>query len=357
MIRGLGVFLGKLYGYENVVQCFNKDHWQSLEGWAFSMKKWAFITPESRQMSDNLHLDPNKMMVRLAQTHVSKTSVKLENKEGQQDGKVKLTSINKTSETIEDESKSTELQDEDEKTATSEIRRAFRNNEMKLIQKVQDPDLDSLDIDTDEYTHQQLNDVILNDTSSLASSITTNTTDEHVTSSPTQPRSPVEDTIESASTVSSLASITSSIHSITKDKLESLFEVGMTQQERRQRADQYTYQQLRKVMIEKNKIYDSLFPESKEEKEETNIDTPLLHTMNTDHSTKKVQSKVQPFDKVISPPQASKTSEKNYPKYDKEDVSNKSDDDPLHSMTKTTGNLKGKIRFETVSDESADEMR
>jgi hypothetical protein len=357
MIRGLGVFLGKLYGYENVVQCFNKDHWQSLEGWAFSMKKWAFITPESRQMSDNLFLDPNKMMVRLAQTHVSKTSVKLENKESKQDGKEKLTSINKTVETTEEDSKSAELQDEDEKTATSEIRRAFRINEMKLIQKVQDPDLDSLDNDIDEYKLQQPNDIILNDSASLASSITTNTNEEHTTSSPTQPIPPIEETQGSASTVSSLASITSSIHSITKDKLESLFEVGMTQQERRQRADQYTYQQIRKVMIEKNKIYDSLFPESKEEKEETNIDTPLLQTLNSDHNTNKVKTKAPSLDKVISPPHAPKTNVKNYPKYDKEEISKKPDDDPSNITTQNTGKFKGKICFETVSDESADEMR
>jgi hypothetical protein len=48
MIRGLGIFLGKLYGYENVVGFFNKDRWQLLEGWSFSRKKWKFTTPESR---------------------------------------------------------------------------------------------------------------------------------------------------------------------------------------------------------------------------------------------------------------------------------------------------------------------
>jgi hypothetical protein len=67
MIRGLGVFLGKIYGFKSISECFTQDHWQSLEGWAFSKKKWKFITPESRQMSNNLHLDPNKMMVRMTQ--------------------------------------------------------------------------------------------------------------------------------------------------------------------------------------------------------------------------------------------------------------------------------------------------
>jgi hypothetical protein len=62
MIRGLGIYLGKIYGYDNIVECFSRDHWQSLEGWKFSKKKWKFTTPETRQMKDNLKLDSNKLM-------------------------------------------------------------------------------------------------------------------------------------------------------------------------------------------------------------------------------------------------------------------------------------------------------
>jgi flagellar biosynthesis GTPase FlhF len=145
-------------------------------------------------MSDSLHLDPNKIMVRLAQTHVPKNSIKLEqDQEGQSKDKEKLKSLhNKTSGETKPTTKLAETQEDDEKTASSEIRQAFRKNKMKLIQKTQISNLDSLDNEEGDDNPQQLNNIILNDTSSLASSITTNTTDRHPTHLPHQLVTPVK---------------------------------------------------------------------------------------------------------------------------------------------------------------------
>jgi hypothetical protein len=222
-------------------------------------------------MNDNLKLDPNKMMVRIAQKQIrikdnSKSSM---NKEKLQDGKSKLQSLTTSKET-EDKIQDNTNNDKDNDTVSSELNKAFRANELRLIHKTMDPDLDSID----NISHKdslQPNHITIDDLASTASSITINTTDRCQPSIPNQLLASPGDTASSISTVSSLDSITSSIHSITRDKLESLFEEGMTQQESRERADQYTMQQLRKVMIEKNKLYDSLFPEENEEKSELDI--------------------------------------------------------------------------------------
>jgi hypothetical protein len=146
------------------------------------------------------------------------------------------------------------VQEDEDNTVTSDMNKVFRLKELQLIKKNLDPDLDSLDNRMDSPGQPQPNNIILNDMASTASSIMTNTTDIQQCTVPKQLNNSPENTIGSISTVSSLKSITSSTHLITKDKLKSLFEVGMTQKERRERADQYTLQQLRKVMIEKNKI-------------------------------------------------------------------------------------------------------
>jgi hypothetical protein len=187
-----------------------------LEGWSFSKKKWKFTTPESRQMNDNLKLDPNKMMVRIAQKQIrikdnSKSSM---TKKSAQDGKSKLHSLTIPKETVE----KTPIQthnDEDDNTASSKLNRAFCANELKLIHKTMDPDLDSIDNNSKKDSPQP-NNIIINDLDSTASSITINTTERRQPPIPNQLLASQEDTASSISTVSLLESITSSIHSITR---------------------------------------------------------------------------------------------------------------------------------------------
>jgi hypothetical protein len=364
MIRGLGIFLGKIYGYENVLECFHKDHWQSLEGWSFSRKKWKFITPESRQMNDNLKLDPNKMMVRIAQKQIRiiKKPSASEKKETPKDGKSKLQSLMNPKKGTDNGIQQKGSLDNDDETISSELNKAFRANELKLIRKNADPDLDSIGNDsTDEAP--QLNNIILNDISSTTSSITTTTNDTDQPSVPYQFSTPQDDTASSISTVSSLDSITSSIHSITKDKLESLFEDGMTQQERRERADQYTFQQIRKVMIEKNKLYDTLFPDDGEYKEEPEIETEepsQVHIQDDQHqadqtngTTSKAEMKQQSNQQTTS-----KNTFSDRFTHNVADLSDQPDDDPqVTDLDNTKWTKKRNLQQETVSEVSADETR
>jgi hypothetical protein len=361
MIRGLGVFLGKLYGYDNILECFTSDHWQSLEGWAFSKKKWRFITPESRQMSNNLQLDPNKMMVRMAlQVKKEPETSEKSNNDTKKD-KEKLRTLQSTT----DESKTNQSEDDDdEKTDTSEIRKVFRTKELQLIKKNLDPDLDSLDNNMQSPEPPKLNNIILNDVSSTASSITTSTTDGNQPPLPHQLMNTTDNSVGSISTVSSLASITSSIHSITKDKLESLFEEGMTQQERKERADQYTYQQLRKVMIEKNKIYNTLFPEEKEDPEASKEEMKneehftVTDSMTRDNSNGGQLVNVNPTDGVSDPKNKEIQKESILPNYNMVDLSETADDDPELLTPRSESSMsKDLLYHETVSIESADERK
>jgi phage terminase Nu1 subunit (DNA packaging protein) len=207
-------------------------------------------------MNNNLKLDPNKMMVRIAQQQiriVRKSSLS-ENNEKSNDGKSHLQSLMEVTDLTDNVKQQNMSINKDDETVLLELNKAFWANELKLIHKRVDPDLDSIGNDSiDEVP--QLNNIILNDIASTTSSITTTTNDKYQPIIPDQFITHPEDTTSLISTVSSLDSITSSIHSITRDKMESLFEVGMTQQEPRERAGQYTFQQLRKVMIEKKNIW------------------------------------------------------------------------------------------------------
>jgi hypothetical protein len=282
------------------------------------------------------------------------------NKE-KQDGKSKLQSLANTKDT-EDTIQIATNKDVDEDTVSSELNKAFRANEMKLIHKTMDPDLDSID-NTSKKDEPQPNHITINDIASTASSITINTTDRCQPSIPNQLLASPVDTASSISTVSSLESITSSIHSITRDKLESLFEEGMTQQERRERADQYTMQQLRKVMIEKNKLYDSLFPENEEKSEidiqDTDISQIIIHGEPIHHNQQSDHEGEESSLSVISAP----TSQKSHSEFpvrfynDKEDLTTKPDDDPSRKDTDTPTSNKSRnvshvIVSETVADRS-----
>jgi hypothetical protein len=159
--------------------------------------------------------------------------------------------------------------------------------------------------------------------------------------------------VGSISTVSSLASITSSIHSITKDKLESIFEVGMTQQER----DQYTYQQICKVMIEKNKIYNSLFPESKEEKEEIYMESDQVTQKDANQNQQVHNRSLINFSSSLETLNTKYRQVTRSAKHDKEELSNKPDDDPSKIISKSNANSKSEVCCEAVSNKSADKLK
>jgi hypothetical protein len=359
MIRGLGIYLGKIYGYDNIVECFSRDHWQSLEGWKFSKKKWKFTTPETRQMKDNLKLDSNKLMVRMAQRQIrsAKAKDKQTIKPTSDIHKERLKELN-GNEGTDSHLENTSMGIEDNST-NIEIQEAFRKNELNLMKKMADTDLDSLHNGAeDEVT--KINNIEVHDAFSTASSLTTNTNEILQKKVPRQLNHSPDQTEGSISTLSSLDSITSSIHSITRDKLESLFEEGMTQKQRKERADQYTLQQIRKVMIEKNKLYESLFPD--EEKENISIEREIqvsLHdeslSVETDQESKSGNLEIKESQVQLSADSSSRDSfSPVLLKFDKQDLSTLSDDDPPITSVKNSKVRLKDISYEEVSDTSAD---
>jgi hypothetical protein len=359
MIRGLGIYLGKIYGYENMVECFSRDHWQSLEGWKFSKRKWRFTTPETRQMKDNLKLDSNKLMVRMAQKHIKsgKAADKKDLKPPSKQQKDKLKELN-GQETTDSYLEDTSMTGKENST-NIEIQEAFRKNELNLMKKMADTDLDSLNNNAEDEV-ANINNIEVHDAISTASSLTTNTNEVLQKIVPRQLNHSPDQTEGSISTLSSLGSITSSIHSITRDKLESLFEEGMTQKQRKERADQYTLQQIRKVMIEKNKLYESLFPD--EEKENISIEREIqvsLHeegiSADTDQESKPGNIEVEGTHTQLSADSSSRDSfSPVLLKFNKQDLSTLSDNDPPITTTKNIKVRLKDISYEEVSDGSAD---
>jgi hypothetical protein len=63
------------------------------------------------------------------------------------------------------------------------------------------------------------------------------------------------------------------------------------------------------------------------------------------------------FETGISPPYTFQTQATRSPKHNKEEVSNKPDDNPFNSRIQTNEKVKVKFYFEAVSDESADKAR
>ncbi len=228
------------------------------------------------------------------------------------------------------------------------------------MKKMADNDLDSINNDAEDEV-ANIHNIEVNDVASTASSLTTNTNDIPQKKIPNQLNHSPDHTEGSISTLSSLDSLTSSIHSITRDKLESLFEEGMTQKQRKERADQYTLQQIRKVMIKKNKLYESLFPD--EEKEDRSIEREIQETLNeevlsvcTDQESKSNDRDVTETLIHLSVDGSSRSSSTSVSiNYNRQDLSTLSDDDPPITTTKNKKVKLKNISFEEVSDDGADE--
>jgi hypothetical protein len=351
----MGIFLGKIYGYDNIAECFCKDHWQSLEGWSFSRKKWLFITPETPQMSENLKLDSNKLMVRMAQKQEYQKSTSNKTQQKESESKDRLKSINKGIK-VKTADITTTL-DNNSDMVSSELQQAFRQNEINLIKKARDPDLDSIGNDADDDVTNMKN-IEVDDIVSTTSSLTTNTGDTYQPKGRQRSQSSPDQTIGLISTVSLLVSLTSSIHSITRDKLESLFEEGMTQQQRKERADQYTFQQIQKVMIEKNEIYESLFPEetkeqvpSTDQKDKPFDNLVILDTSDQESKSNREDNLPTQLCSPISVP--TEIPLLRVTKHKQIDISDQADDDPNKFQRE---NRKGSVKLKgcEVSEDSAD---
>ena len=59
MIRGIGKYLGKMYGKVAATSAMDIDYWKGVKGWQYSRSTKKFITPENRQRKANLAHDKN----------------------------------------------------------------------------------------------------------------------------------------------------------------------------------------------------------------------------------------------------------------------------------------------------------
>jgi Ulp1 family protease len=59
MVRGLGVYIGKIFGKKATYRYFNADHWKVNDGWRWSVSQKKFITIEANQIQQNVQYDYN----------------------------------------------------------------------------------------------------------------------------------------------------------------------------------------------------------------------------------------------------------------------------------------------------------
>jgi Ulp1 family protease len=65
MVRGLGVYIGKIFGKKATYRYFNADHWKVNDGWRWSVSQKKFITREANQIQQNVQYDYNAAVLLL----------------------------------------------------------------------------------------------------------------------------------------------------------------------------------------------------------------------------------------------------------------------------------------------------
>ena len=218
MIKGLGTYLSKIYGASPISSVFTDDHWDATEGWQWNSRTDKFITPESRQLKANINLDPNLILMQMAEVEYEKEELeKLKNQEKNKDKETDVEGVlagQATHETAEknsitsnsyqeilyiDSDDSTtdskkinkekikkkkkketgksdngykkDESDSDTESQSTTKSQARRRRDIEVIKRIQDPDLDS--VEKEEGMLNQIN--LLNkdvDQGSIASSIT-----------------------------------------------------------------------------------------------------------------------------------------------------------------------------------------
>ena len=63
MIRGLGVYLAKIYSNEVISPLFSATHWTKNEEWVWNDKKKCFVTPDERLVAELVNLDSNAVTI------------------------------------------------------------------------------------------------------------------------------------------------------------------------------------------------------------------------------------------------------------------------------------------------------
>ena len=154
MIRGLGVYLAKYYGSAGIRKCFEQKHWDGNKGWKYSSAKEKFHTPQDNHMKNNLVHDHNKaamdIMLEMELLEIERQEV---DNPTIQDMLINLPPTEVTNGESTQENNNADLYREAQDLAHPEevssyetdISRALQQEEIELIRKFQDADMDSTD--------------------------------------------------------------------------------------------------------------------------------------------------------------------------------------------------------------------
>ena len=188
MIRGLGVYLLRMYGSEGIRSCFSKKYWDAMVGWKWSKTYECFDRPETRQLHSNVNHDPNDMVKLMGRLRIEREKLeKLQKKAKEEEEKdeavetegrmrramqeEQVTTTGRTTEAtrvIFDTQEDQERSRDDSKSIVTSVSQVIQKNEIEQIRKVDDKDLDSVG---DELVVSEIED----DNVSIASSLTANT--------------------------------------------------------------------------------------------------------------------------------------------------------------------------------------
>ena len=72
MIRGLRIYLLRIYWSQGIKSCFSRKYWDRLIEWKWSKTFECFDQPKARQLYSNVTHDPNKMVKLMAKLRIEK---------------------------------------------------------------------------------------------------------------------------------------------------------------------------------------------------------------------------------------------------------------------------------------------
>ena len=132
MFQGLGVYLEKQYGIENIHALIGINHWAENEQWHWDKKESTFITPEELMVEEYVHFDSNAKIL---------------------------------------DTQSKKLDSTKQSDTAGAVNTIMHQQQQELINILQNPDLDPITT-LDQPIRQLVEEVSVNDQASTTSSIT-----------------------------------------------------------------------------------------------------------------------------------------------------------------------------------------
>ncbi len=267
MVRGIGRYIGRMYGSESASKIFDNAYWDTTKGWRWSDSKKKFETPEEKLLNGNMAHDYNLGTINiLRQIQLEEEEKNKLSQPTQQTAMAIITPENEQSNEprLNDlQSEAVGLLEEDIKDSNSEISKmtditkAAMEEEQEIIRKIMNAE-DENELEEQEGVQSEVTHVEFRDDTSVASSITQDSNNSARISG------------LSASSLESKKALKSSI---SKELLERLYEKGISAQEFKNRVNNYQIFRNHKKNIRKEAMIEEFIYQKKmhlvtEEKEE-----------------------------------------------------------------------------------------